>query len=146
GPVEAILINSSSLVSKFFEGSSPKPACRGVSGLPYAGEKPGRFVRWSYLRWGSSFLWNGEGPMSKSEVKRLQTIQARARSAGVRTRFWDVPETEEFWKQALTLPFDLVGTDHLARTKTIVSSPFSNTETLAGTRPPALPERPPNEN
>jgi hypothetical protein len=116
GPVEAILINSSRIVSKFFESSAPKPACRGISGIPSKRAKHARFARWAYMMWDSAFNWRGGGEMPEDEIDALREIQDGAHALGLRTRFWAAPDEDLFWRQAVHLPFDLVGTDRLDAT------------------------------
>jgi hypothetical protein len=113
GPVELVLINSSEFLAKYFSDSAPKPACRGISGVPDGGATPVRFARWAYIRWKSQFAWDGSGNMPEAETTRLRELQARAHGHGLRTRYWNVPDVESFWKQVPALPFDIVGTDQL---------------------------------
>jgi hypothetical protein len=120
GAVELILINSSKFLAKYFTGAGPKPACRGISGIPDGGAVPVRYARWSYLRWNNQFTWDGSGTMPEAEASHLRQLQARAHGHGLRTRYWNVPDLESFWKQVPTLPFDLVGTDQLASTMALM--------------------------
>lgn len=120
GPVEAILINSTPQLDQYFEEPGLRPACRGVHAVPLLGSKPPKFSRWAYIRWGNEFFWDGRGTMPPREEARLRALQTRAHIAGLKTRFWEVPDREEFWKQVPNLPFDLVGTDHLASTMATV--------------------------
>lgn len=139
GPVEAILINSPSILAKYFTGPNSKPACRGVHGIPDPDEEIPPYTRWAYVRWSSEFTWRGLGPMPEKEEKRLIFMQARAHAAGLRTRYWEAPEEEGFWKKAVTLPFDLVGTDRLASTMATIRQAGASGATLAGSH--RLPER-----
>jgi hypothetical protein len=120
GPVELVLINSSTFLAKYFAGTGPKPACRGISGVPDGGSAPVRYARWSYIRWNNQFTWDGSGAMPAAEASHLRELQARAHGHGLRTRYWKVPDLESFWKQVPTLPFDLVGTDQLASTMALM--------------------------
>jgi hypothetical protein len=122
GAVEAILINSSRILSKYFEGSEPKPACRGIGGFPAASAPKPRFARWIHAMWDSAFSWQGNGPMPKEEQDHLAELQSRAHAKGLRTRFWAAPDEDGFWRKIAGLPFDLVGTDHLGSTMSVVRS------------------------
>lgn len=116
GPVEAILINSPGVVARFFEGRRVAPACRGMSGIPQPGETLPTFTRWAYMRWKNAFSWMGRGPIPATDLVKLRTLQGWAHERKLRTRYWEAPDTEDFWKTAARLPFDLVNTDRLAAT------------------------------
>lgn len=116
GPVEAIIINSPKIVKKFFDGQIIAPACRGVTRIPEDGTPLPRFTRWGHFRWKSLFSWLGMGTIPVSEISKIDAFQKFAHARHLRTRFWDVPDTHEFWEKVAMLPLDLVNTDNLAAT------------------------------
>lgn len=120
GPVEAIIINSPEIVTKFFDGLKIAPACRGVSRIPENGTPLPRFSRWAHFRWNSVFSWFGLGTIPDTEITKIKSFQKLAHARHLRTRFWDAPDTHEFWEKAATLPLDLVNTDHLMATMGIL--------------------------
>lgn len=61
--------------------------------------------------------------MPESEMTQLRLLQAGVHSWGLRTRFFNTPDTREFWEQVKTLPFDLVGTDRLKETMEVLRTP-----------------------
>lgn len=118
GPVDAILINSHA--QEFFEGKETAPACLGLGGVDTTRTPNREFECWNYLRWEKFFTWEGEGKMPATEVERLRFLQSSAHRRGLRTRFWDAPDTAEFWREAKNLPFDKIGTDRLKETMEIL--------------------------
>ena len=118
GAVEAVLINNFS--RDYFQGRDTAPACLGTSGVDTTSDPNEPFECWSYLNWGRYFEWNGEGEMPAGELGRLKMLQQQAHARGLRTRFWGVPDTTNFWKRARTMPFDIVGTDNLKSTMAVL--------------------------
>jgi hypothetical protein len=118
GPVEAVVINDRA--REIFAGRDTAPACFGANGVDLSSAPNSPFECWNYLHWSRYFRWDGNGAMPADELHRLKTLQAAAHARGLRTRYWGVPDTPEFWRHARTMPFDLVGSDHLKRTMDIL--------------------------
>ncbi len=132
GAVEAIVINDRA--PEIFADRETAPACLGTNGVDLTSDPNEPFECWNYLHWSSSFDWDGTGKMPDEEWQRLNELQAGAHVRGHRTRYWGVPDTPEFWKNARKLPFDLVGTDDLRSTMEILrSTPVATPPAAGGT-------------
>jgi hypothetical protein len=68
---------------------------------------------WVSEKWGRPFKWSGEGPLSDSESENLEQIVARARKAGVKLRFWAIPDHQADWQVMHEAGVDLLNTDNL---------------------------------
>lgn len=75
---------------------------------------PAHLVPWVSARWGSVFLWQGEGPMPETERSRLQEFVRKAHGHGRLVRFWATPEKAVVWKELRGAGVDLINTDKLA--------------------------------
>ncbi|MBC7384928.1 MAG: hypothetical protein H7301_02050 [Cryobacterium sp.] len=115
GPVTAVLMNVHS--RDYFDGLETAPACLTVSRAAEKDQPNASFQCYVHFRWASQFTWMGNGEMPRPEIEKLRMLQRDAHSRGLRTRYWGIPDHAEFWKRALTLPFDLVGTDQLHQTR-----------------------------
>lgn len=69
-------------------------------------------------RWDDAFRWHGEGPMPRTEQRRLRELVASAHAGGQRLRFWgtpeDVPARDALWSELIAAGVDYVNTDDLA--------------------------------
>ena len=63
--------------------------------------------------WFKHFKWLGVGEMPTEEVERLNAIVAKARDAGVRLRFWAIPQSPVVWGQLYDAGVDLLNADDL---------------------------------
>ncbi len=73
-------------------------------------------------RWTSHFKWMGEGPMPRSEQKKLAKLVSSAHEAGRKIRFWATPENPTLWKQLLDAGVDMINTDQLSDLKEFLES------------------------
>ncbi len=75
--------------------------------------KPAHLMPMISDRWGRHFKWRGEGPMPKSERKKLEEIVRKAHAKGRIVRFWATPEKVELWKVLYEVGVDRINTDDL---------------------------------
>jgi glycerophosphoryl diester phosphodiesterase len=84
--------------------------------------------------WRSHFLWNGEGPMPRSERAKLNDIVRKAHAADRLVRFWGTPENELVWQELRSAEVDLIGTDQLERLSRFLRSNDGNLANGAASR------------
>jgi len=119
GAVEAVVINDRA--REIFANRETAPACLGTNGVDTTSAPNEPFECWNYLRWSRYFDWDGTGEMPAGELGRLKALQSAAHARGLRTRYWGVPDTPEFWSHVRAMSFlDLVGSDHLRSTMDIL--------------------------
>lgn len=70
-------------------------------------------VPWISGNWKAHFLWKGAGAMPEADLRKLQTIVARAHKQGRRVRFWNAPDNPNFWQAMHVADVDLINTDNL---------------------------------
>jgi hypothetical protein len=63
--------------------------------------------------WSKHFRWQGKGPMSTAEKKKLRQIVEKVHRAGRRVRFWAAPENTAVWNELYDAGVDLINTDDL---------------------------------
>ncbi len=68
---------------------------------------------WMSEDWKNFFKWNGQGPMPADERARLQEIVSQAHARHMKVRFWDAPQSTEFWAELRADGVDLLNADDL---------------------------------
>jgi len=63
--------------------------------------------------WGNHFKWRGRGEMPKEELKKLNSMVAKAHEQHRRLRFWAAPDNAVTWEQLAASGVDLINTDNL---------------------------------
>jgi hypothetical protein len=81
-------------------------------------EAPASLVPLISDSWTETFTWQGEGPMPRSERRRLHHLVAEAHADGRRVRFWATsdlaaPAQRRVWRAALDAGVDYLESDHL---------------------------------
>jgi hypothetical protein len=75
---------------------------------------PANFLPLISDNWALHFKWQGEGPMSDADRKKLHDAVAKAHAHGRRLRFWATPEKINFWREMRASGVDMINTDDLA--------------------------------
>ena len=80
---------------------------------------PADFISLISDQWGSSFTWNGEGPIPERELEQLRAVVTTAHAEGRRVRYWGTPDEpgaarEAIWRKLTAVGVDLINTDDLA--------------------------------
>jgi hypothetical protein len=74
---------------------------------------PANLVPWISENWKAFFKWNGKGAIPDAELDKLKKIVQRAHDQGRRVRFWNAPDTANFWQVMHVVGVDLINTDNL---------------------------------
>jgi hypothetical protein len=96
----------------------PKESVRlaGLDGQMPDLDKPndsGLFL-WMSEDWKHFFTWDGKGAIPGDEKARLQDIVAKAHQRNMKVRFWDAPQSTNFWHELRSDGVDLMNADNLA--------------------------------
>lgn len=75
---------------------------------------PNGLFLWMSEDWRHFFAWNGNGPIPATEKSRLQDIVTKAHARKMKVRFWDAPESVNFWTELRADGVDLINADDLA--------------------------------
>jgi len=75
---------------------------------------PNGIFLWMSDDWKPLFKWRGKGPIPDDEKVRLQDIVAKAHDRNMKVRFWDTPESTNFWHELRSDGVDLLNVDNLA--------------------------------
>jgi hypothetical protein len=75
---------------------------------------PNGIFLWMSEDWRNFFKWSGDGPFPAGEKARLQDIVAKAHERNMKVRFWDAPESINFWSELRRDGVDLINADDLA--------------------------------
>lgn len=70
---------------------------------------------WMSEDWKHFFKWNGKGAFPVDERSRLLDIVAKAHERNMKVRFWDSPQSTNFWRELRDDGVDLLNVDDLAR-------------------------------
>ena len=73
-------------------------------------------------RWQNLFSWNGDGAFPQIQRAKLQRLVSWAHHKGIKLRFWQTPDQENFWKVLYQENVDLIGTDNLSKLKKFLIS------------------------
>jgi hypothetical protein len=79
-------------------------------------EKPntdGVFL-WMSEDWRHYFKWNGEGPIPSDQKARLLEIVSKSHERNMKVRFWNAPQSANFWGELRRDGVDLMNADDLA--------------------------------
>lgn len=75
---------------------------------------PNGLFLWMSEDWKHFFKWNGRGAFPDDEKARLKDIVAKAHERNMKVRFWDSPQSTNFWRELLNDRVDLLNVDDLA--------------------------------
>ena len=75
---------------------------------------PNGIFLWMSEDWRRFFKWTGQGPFPADQKARLQDIVANAHERNMKVRFWDAPDSTEFWRELRSDGVDLMNADDLA--------------------------------
>jgi hypothetical protein len=75
---------------------------------------PNGIFLWISDDWRQFFKWTGQGPIPADEKARLLEIVAKAHERKMKVRFWDSPESVNFWRELRSDGVDLLNADDLA--------------------------------
>ncbi len=78
------------------------------------GPNPKGIFLWMSEDWRQFFKWTGEGPFPADEKARLLEIVAKAHERKMKVRFWDAPDSADFWRELRGDGVDLMNADDLA--------------------------------
>lgn len=79
-----------------------------------SGPNPNGLYLWMSEDWKKLFTWNGKGSIPTPEKARLLDIVAKSHERHMKVRFWDAPQSEDFWKELRADGVDLLNADDLA--------------------------------
>ncbi len=74
---------------------------------------PNGIFLWMSEDWKHFFTWRGSGPMPDYEKARLQDIVVKAHARNMKVRFWDAPQSTNFWRELRSDGVDLLNVDDL---------------------------------
>jgi hypothetical protein len=110
-------------VNVVISGNRPTEAMM-IQSIRYAGvdgrlsdldsKMPASFLPLISDNWVLHFKWNGKGPMSDADRKKLHDAVTKAHAHGRRIRFWATPEKIDFWRELRASGVDMINTDDLA--------------------------------
>lgn len=69
---------------------------------------------WMSEDWQHFFKWRGDGTIPVAEKSRLQEIVAKAHDRNMKVRFWNAPQSTNFWHELRGDGVDLMNADDLA--------------------------------
>jgi hypothetical protein len=69
---------------------------------------------WMSENWKRYFKWRGNGPIPADEKARLLEIVAKAHERHMKVRFWNAPDSTNFWSELRSDGVDLMNADDLA--------------------------------
>ena len=75
---------------------------------------PDGIFLWMSEDWKHFFKWRGAGSIPPDEKARLQDIVIRAHQRNMKVRFWDAPQSTNFWSELRSDGVDLMNADDLA--------------------------------
>jgi uncharacterized lipoprotein YddW (UPF0748 family) len=75
---------------------------------------PNGIFLWMSEDWRHFFKWTGKGPFPPDEKARLQDIVTKAHERKMKVRFWDAPQSVNFWSELRGDGVDLMNADDLA--------------------------------
>jgi hypothetical protein len=75
---------------------------------------PNGVFLWMSEDWRHFFKWNGNGPIPADQKARLLDIVSKAHERNMKVRFWDAPESTNFWGELRRDGVDLMNADDLA--------------------------------
>jgi hypothetical protein len=75
---------------------------------------PNGIFLWMSEDWKHFFKWRGTGSIPPDEKARLQDIVAKAHQRNMKVRFWDAPQSTNFWHELRSDGVDLLNVDDLA--------------------------------
>jgi glycerophosphoryl diester phosphodiesterase len=75
---------------------------------------PNGIFIWMSENWRDFFTWSGDGPFPEGEKARLQEIVAKAHARNMKVRFWNAPESTNFWSELRRNGVDILNADDLA--------------------------------
>jgi hypothetical protein len=112
-PVTVVLTGNKKVKSEYVTRFALRKACRDSN--IYDFQDPHADSRWSWysLRWSDHFKWKGTGPVPENQKLLLKTLVRSIHEKKRRVRFWDAPDTPEFWRLAQETGVDAVGTDRV---------------------------------
>jgi hypothetical protein len=70
---------------------------------------------WYALSWKDQIKWDGKGNMPVLEKEKLRTLINTIHAFGKKLRFYDSPDTPEYWRALEYAGVDLIDTDHPAQ-------------------------------
>jgi hypothetical protein len=74
---------------------------------------PNGVFLWMSEDWKRHFKWNGSGPFPPDEKARLLDIVAKSHERNMKVRFWDAPQSANFWRELRADGVDLMNADDL---------------------------------
>jgi hypothetical protein len=112
-PVRVVLTGDEQMKTRFVSEAPPCPIWRDSN--DFAPDDPPDDGSWRFyaLDWSRYVGWDGEGAIDDEDRARLECIVSGAHAAGRAVRFYDTPETPGFWRLALDVGVDFIGTDDL---------------------------------
>ncbi len=69
---------------------------------------------WMSEDWKHFFKWDGKGAIPSEERARLLDIVVKAHERNMKVRFWDAPQSTNFWRELRGDGVDLLNADDLA--------------------------------
>ncbi len=122
-PVTVILSGKEKLKNEYVSRFAERRACRDSNRYDFR-DPPGD-TRWSWysLNWSDHFSWPGSGPMPEQQKLLLKTMVRAIHEKKRRVRFWNAPETHDFWKAAEEAGVDAIGTDFISKLASFLGLP-----------------------
>lgn len=112
-PVTLVLTGDEQMKTRLADEAAPCPLLRDSN--DFAPDDPAGDHSWRFyaLDWSRYVGWNGEGVIDAEDRAQLTCIVAGAHAAGRAVRFYDTPDTPAYWRLALEVGVDFIGTDDL---------------------------------
>lgn len=115
--VTIVLTGDEDAKKEFVEKYPDRPAIRDSN--EFSTSDPAANWKWSWyaLSWEDHIDWDGTGSISEREYQKLRQLVGAIHGKGKRVRFFDAPESENYWGMMRREVIDLVGSDHLTKMK-----------------------------
>lgn len=72
-------------------------------------------INWLVVNWKKRFNWNGQGQMPHKEVIRLENLVEEVHAKGQKLRFYNSPDSVEYWKVVKEAHVDLIDTNKVSK-------------------------------
>jgi alkaline phosphatase len=109
--VRVVLTGNKSLKKKFIQYFPDIKAEHDTDSTARASED----VKWLAVNWKKKFNWNGLGRMPQNEMTKLGTMVEEVHTRGQKIRFYNSPDSVEYWTVVKNAHVDLIDTNKVSK-------------------------------